>query len=92
MPEANVPTWVRVPADTIAAIMAMQYTDISPLTASDIRRKTARDAVKSQASLPSMRGGFQPCHVIVENCWYWPLHHSSGQYVQHQWQAAEQFR
>ena len=55
LPVANAPTLVPVPADTI---MTMQYMDMSPVTASDIRRETARDPVLSQVFLRT-RDGFQ---------------------------------
>ena len=48
LPIANAPTLVPVPADTI---VAKQYMDMSPVTASDIRRETARDPVLSQVFL-----------------------------------------
>ena len=55
LPVANAPILVPVPADTI---MTMQYMDMSPVTASDIRRETARDPVLSQVFLRT-RDGFQ---------------------------------
>ena len=55
LPVASAPTRVPAPADTI---MTMQYMDLSPVTASDIRRETARDPVLSQVFLRT-RDGFQ---------------------------------
>ena len=45
LPVGGAPRHVPVPADTI---LTMQYLDMSPVTASDIRRETSRDPVLSQ--------------------------------------------
>ena len=45
LPVGGAPRHVPVPVDTI---LAMQYLDMSPVTASDIRRETTRDKVLSQ--------------------------------------------